>query len=102
SIASTTWGGNAEDAWQYADRAVLAAAALLLGGLVRPGLRRPVFAGVAAGLLLQALELVIRVGAGVAPDDWFYGRTIDGSVGYHNAQGAVYAVGLALVAPWVG
>lgn len=99
SVASIAWGGNREDAWRFAGRSVLAAAALVLGGQLRRGVRRAAVAGVALGFVALAVELVARVGAGRAPADWFYGRTLDGPVGYHNAQGAVFAAGSALLAP---
>jgi hypothetical protein len=98
-LLSIAWGARPDDAWRFADRSALAAAALVAGGLLGPAARRAAVAGVAFAWTALAVELVVRVGLGVAPADWFYGRTIDGPVGYHNAQGTVFAAGLALVLP---
>jgi O-antigen ligase len=82
----------------FLDQALIAAVALLLGSLIaarREG-RLIVGAGVLAGMGVCALTLLVRPLVGTAPEDWFHGRTLQGWIGYHNAQASFLGMGLAL------
>ena len=99
ALASTTWGALPDIAWKTLDQALIAAAALLVGamaaGFDRRG-SRLILGGVLAGTVLLAVEMMYRLQAGSAPGSWFEGRKVDGPVGYHNAQGAFFAIGIPL------
>ena len=104
AAASVAWGGIAGPAWTTLDQALLAAAALVLGACAAATGERTaeaVIGGVGLGLCLLAVELLYRLQAGDAPDAWFDGRKIQGAVGYHNALGAFFAVGIP-IALWAG
>ena len=97
SIASTAWGGLANQSWRLFDQMLLAAAALALGSLLAAaGKRRLVFPAVLAGIALNTGEIWIRALAGTVPAEWFYGRRFQGAIGYHSAQANLCAIGLAL------
>ena len=104
AAASVAWGGIPGPAWTTLDQALLAAAALVLGAAAAAtaeSLAEAVVTGVGLGLCLLAGELLYRLQAGEAPDSWFDGRKIQGAVGYHNALGAFFAVGIP-IALWAG
>ena len=104
AAASVAWGGIPGPAWTTLDQALLAAAALVLGATAAATADRmaeAVIGGVGLGLCLLAAELLYRLQAGEVPDSWFEGREIQGAVGYHNALGAFFAVGIP-IALWAG
>ena len=97
TVLSVAWGGLPHVAWSECDRLLLAAAALLLGGAVAAGGRRAfVQAAVLTGIVAQSGEILVRGAIGSMPAGWFYGRMLEGPVGYHNAQGLLCAVALPL------
>ena len=77
----------------------IAVTALVLGALAspRPAARDAVVPGGVArrDTAAQAVEILVRTGAGSAPDASFNGRLLEGPVGYHNAQALLCAVGRA-------
>ncbi|MEP6811360.1 MAG: O-antigen ligase family protein [Actinomycetota bacterium] len=98
SLASVGWGGVPDAAWTSFDQATIGATALLLGSLLAGvGCAWPTVAGVAAGLTLQAVELLLRLQSSHVPSDWFQGRKVQGPVGYANAQATFLAVGVVLM-----
>jgi tetratricopeptide (TPR) repeat protein len=98
SVASTQWGGLSDEAWRMLDQSLLAACALLAGSLLARATRSAglVLAAVLAGVVVQAVELVLRPALGAPPSTWIYGRTLEGPVGYHNAQAGLLVLGLPL------
>jgi len=97
AVVSVVWGGLPQVAWTALDRSAIAVTALVLGAwLAAAGRRDAVVGGVLAGIAAQAVEILVRTGAGSAPDAWFNGRLLEGPVGYHNAQALLCAVGLPL------
>lgn len=97
SLASTAWGGLANQSWRFFDQALLAASALALGGLLAAaGKRQLVYPAVLAGIVLNAGEILLRSLVGAVPAEWFYGRRFQGAIGYHSAQANLCAIGLAL------
>jgi O-Antigen ligase len=92
------WGGLPDQAWRRLDQSLLAAAALVLGSLVASSDQRRSFvlAGVLAGLTAHAAEMIGRLATGGFPDAWIVRRAVEGPLGYHNAQGVVFAVGLPI------
>jgi O-antigen ligase/polysaccharide polymerase Wzy-like membrane protein len=98
SALSTTWGGLPDSGWEALDQTILAAAALVFGSVVSAGRsqRRLVVLGVLAGIVAQAIEVLVRLATGHAPDEWFLSRFLEGPVGYHNAQAAIFVLGLPL------
>jgi hypothetical protein len=109
SVASTAWGGLPDQAWRFAGQAAIAAAALAVGSLAAAsGRRRVVFAGVLLGIVTNAAELLFTPLVGSVNEGWFYARTLQGTVGYHNAQAGLMAIGIPLAlwglcarSPWV-
>ena len=99
AVASTAWGGLPDIAWKTLDQSLIGAAALLVGsfisGLTRQG-SRLVLGAVLGGTVAMAVELLYRLQAGTAPDSWFDGRKVEGPFSYHNAQGAIFAIGVPL------
>jgi hypothetical protein len=97
--ASTAWGGLPDVAWKALDESLIGAAALLAGsfisGFARNG-SRLVLGGVLAATVAMSVELLYRLQAGTAPDAWFDGRKVEGPLSYHNAQGAMFAIGVPL------
>ena len=97
SVASTAWGGLPDQAWRFAGQAAVAALALALGSLIAAsGRRRLVFAGVLVGIVANAAELLFTPVVGGVNEGWFYARTLQGTVGYHNAQADLLAMGIPL------
>jgi O-antigen ligase len=98
SAASPAWGGVPNEAWQAMDRSLLAAAALLAGGLLTRENKRgsAVFAGVLAGLVAHALEVLTRIVLDSGVDAWFAGRALEGPAGYKNAQAGLAIVGVCV------
>lgn len=101
AAVSPSWGGLPDEAWTMLDRSVAAAAALLVGAMVAGAVRRSglVPAAVLVAAVVQAVEILVRLAHDGGPRSWFEGRILDGPVGYHNAQAAVFLVGLP-VALW--
>ncbi len=98
---STTWGGVPNSSWQFLDQGIIAASALVLGALLAgAGVRAPVLAGIFTGVTINATELLLRPAIGSLPETWYYRRTLDGTVGYHNAQGGLLVLALPL-AVWL-
>lgn len=104
SAASPAWGGFPGDAWKTLNQALLAAAAIVVGSLfaTTSSRRRLVALGVLAGVAAQAVEVLAHVATGRPPEDWFHHRFLDGPVGYHNAQAAMFVLGLPLALWLVG
>jgi hypothetical protein len=98
AVLSTAWGGLPHQAWRFLDQALIAALAVLVGSLVAPDRRgrTAIGAGVLAGIAVCAGDLVLRPLPGSAPEEWFDGRTLQGWIGYHNAQASFLAIGVAL------
>ena len=97
ALLSTEWGGIPDEAWHQVDKSLIAAAALVLGCLVAAaGWGRMLAFGVLAGIALNAGEILLRSLFGSAPLEWVYGRTVDGTLGYHNAQANLCAIGACL------
>ena len=97
ALLSTEWGGIPDEAWHQVDKSLIAAAALVLGSLVAAaGWGRMLAFGVLAGIVLNAGEILLRSLFGSAPLEWVYGRTVDGTLGYHNAQANLCAIGACL------
>ncbi len=96
-LLSTTWGGLPSVAWAGFNQSVLAAAALVTGSMLATTTtrRQVVIGAVLAGLVVQAAEVLIRLSASDSPDGWFE-RGLQGPVGYTNAQGAIFALGIPL------
>lgn len=99
--ASVTWGGLPNVALRFAGLAATGAAAALLGSVLgTPGLRRVALVAVWAATVGNAVLVLVVSGAGASPRDWFDGRQLEGAIGYHNAQGAAYAIALP-IALWL-
>lgn len=96
TLASPLWGGLPDAAWTAFDGYVLAGAALLIGALAGPRRANLVATGVLIGITAQATEILTRTAIAGTGTSWFFGRVLDGPVGYHNAQGALCAVALPL------
>ena len=97
ALLSTEWGGIPDEAWHQVDKSLIAAAALVLGSFVAAaGWGRMLAFGVLAGIVLNAGEILLRSLFGSAPLEWVYGRTVDGTLGYHNAQANLCAIGACL------
>jgi hypothetical protein len=98
SVLSVAWGGLPGHAWTALNQSLLAAAAIMAGSVVASvtGMRRLVPAAVLAGVVAHAAEIVVRLGLGEYPDEWFFRRFLEGPVGYHNAQAAFFALGIPL------
>lgn len=98
SAASPAWGGVPNEAWQAMDRSLLAAAAMLVGALLTRENKRgsAVFAGVLAGLVALAVEVLTRIVLDSGVDAWFAGRALEGPAGYKNAQAGVAIVGVCV------
>jgi O-Antigen ligase len=94
-VASVAWGGIGQQAWRAFDLALVGGLALVAGSLAFGARPRLAVAAVATGVAALAAEVLVRV-AVAAPPSWFHGRVLDGPVGYHNAQGVLFAVGVAL------
>lgn len=96
SAASVAWGGLPNDAWKTLDQCIVAGSALVAGSLLasRWDRGRVVLAAVLAGMVAQAAEVLVRLTTGPVPEDWFYNRFLEGPVGYHNAQAAIFALGV--------
>jgi hypothetical protein len=99
SLLSVTWGGIPEPAWHALDQALIAALAVALGSALATVSRAAVAAGVLGGIVPAAAELAFRPALGSWPDSWFTERTLEGTVGYHNAQAGLCAIGIGL-ATW--
>ena len=103
AVLSTQWGGIPDDAWRHLDQSLIGAAALITGCLVgASGRGRALTLGVLAGATVNAAEILLRFLTASAPHGWFYGRTLDGSLGYHNAQANICAIGICLAAAAMG
>ena len=98
SVLSTQWGGIPNDAWTALGQSIVVAAALVTasGLAVDPRGRVAVYAGVFLGLAEHAVEILVRITVSGGPRGWFYGRYLDGPVGYHNAQATLFVLGLPL------
>src|SRR5690242_17309387 len=97
ALASTHWGGLANQAWRYFDQSLIAAGALVLGSLLAAaGKSRLVIPAVLAGIVVNAGEIIGRGLLETAPHQWFLGRRFQGAIGYQSAQANLAAVGLAL------
>lgn len=96
SVASTAWGGLPDQSWRFLGQAVVAAAALVLGSVVGAERRRLVLAGVLIGIAANAAELLFTPVVSQAHESWYHLRTLQGSVGYHNGQAGLMAIGLPL------
>jgi hypothetical protein len=97
SVASTAWGGLPDQAWRFAGQASVAATALAVGSLAAAsGRHNAVFAGVLLGIVANAAELLFTPVFGEVGEGWFYARTLQGTVGYHNAQAGLLAIGIPL------
>jgi tetratricopeptide (TPR) repeat protein len=98
SLLSTAWGGLPSQAWQRFDQFILAAAALVAGSALTssPGRRALVASAVLAAVSVEAVEVLVRVALPSHPESWFYGRFLQGPVGYHNAQAILFAVAVPL------
>lgn len=94
TIASPLWGGLPDSAWIGSDLWIIGAAALAVGTLLGPSRAVLVGSALATAATLQGLEILARVAVGDAPTGWFYQRTLEGPVGYHNAEGALFAVAI--------
>jgi hypothetical protein len=101
--ASPLWGGLPDVGWESLAHCATAAAALVVGNAAarEAGARNGLLAGLALGILAQAVESLLLVARGTAPDDWFLSRSYEGPIGYHNAQGAFLAMGLPLAVRFV-
>jgi O-antigen ligase len=95
AAASVAWGGIGQQASRQLDLAVLGALALLAGTLAFGRRPRLAVAAASAGITALAVDVLARV-AVAPPAGWFTGRALEGPVGYHNAQGILFAVGTAL------
>jgi tetratricopeptide (TPR) repeat protein len=97
-LLSTLWGGLPHTAWLDFDRTVVAASALLVGsGLTaKPGRRGLILAAVLVGIVIHAVVVLVRLGLPAHPDEWLQGRFLQGPVGYHNAQGLLFAIAIPL------
>jgi O-antigen ligase len=96
SLLSTQWGGLPQDAWTFFDESIVATSALLVASAVssmRLG-RVAVLGGVFFGLLLHTGEVLLRVAISGGPDSWFFGRLLEGPVGYHNAEAMFFVLGV--------
>lgn len=97
SLLSPWWGGLPGEAWSGFDRALVAGAALALGSLLASwGGRHAVLAAVLAGVAALAVEVLLRLGLGEVPAEWFHGRVFQGFIGYHNGQAALFALAVPL------
>lgn len=97
SVASTAWGGLPDQSWRFGGQAAIAGLALGWGSLLAAaGRRRLVFTGVLLGIVANAAELLFTPVVGSVNDDWLYARTLQGTVGYHNAQAGLMAIGVPL------
>lgn len=98
AVLSTQWGGIPNDAWTMLGQSIVAAAALLAASGLAVDTRgqTAVYAGVFLGLTEHAVEILIRVAVTGGPAGWFFGRYLDGPVGYHNAQATLFVLGLPL------
>ena len=98
AAASVLWSGLPDVAWTRLDQALLAAAALLTGSMLAGDERRRALLvdGVGLGIALLAFEVLYRLTRSPLPADWIDGRKVQGPVGYHNALGAFFAVGVPL------
>ena len=103
ALTSTQWGGIPNEAWRLLDQSLIAGAAVVLGCLVGSVRRRSALTyGVLAGITVNAGEILLRPLAGAPPEGWIYGRTVDGTVGYHNAQANICAIGICLAVAGMG
>ena len=103
ALTSTQWGGIPNEAWRLLDQSLIAGAAVVLGCLVGSVRRRSALTyGVLAGITVNAGEILLRPLAGAPPESWIYGRTVDGTVGYHNAQANICAIGICLAVSGMG
>lgn len=96
ALLTTLWNGIPVVALDLAGLMVTGAACLLLGSSLHRTLRIPAVAGVAIGLAGHAATTQVIVGTGLFPGDWFNGRQLEGSLGYHNGLAAAYVLGLPL------
>lgn len=96
SVASVAWGGHPNVGWRFCGLAVTGVAAVLAGSSLTGTHRIAALEGIALGMAAHAGMTLAVIGSDAYPSDWFYLRQLEGSVGYHNALGAVYAMGLPL------
>lgn len=99
SLASTAWGGLPAVGLGFAGLMVVAAACLLLGSCLARW-ETATITGLVLGLAAHAAMTLAVVGVGAFPSGWFVERQLEGSVGYHNALGTAYAMGIPL-AVWL-
>ena len=99
SALSTAWGGLPHASWRLAGLTLAGAAALLVGSALAKR-ARAVVGGVLAGITVHTIAVLATVGSGSAPTDWFRERQLEGSIGYHNGEATIFAMGLPL-ALWV-
>lgn len=95
SVLSTSWGGIPHLSWRLTGLLLAGAAALLVGSALaaRP---RAVVGGVLAGITVHAIIVLATVGSGSSPADWFRERQLEGSIGYHNGEATIFAMGIPL------
>lgn len=96
SVASIAWGGLPYPALRNAGGWAIGAAAAIAGSALGPRVR-PFLLAIAAGIGLHAARVLVTVGAGWSPDDWFLGRQLEGPTAYHNAEAVAMALGLPLM-----
>ena len=96
AVLSTQWGGIPNVAWTILGQSIVAAAALLAASALASDARRStiVFAGVALGLIGQAVAVLVHLAVSGGPSAWFYGRLLEGPTGYHSAQATLFVLGL--------
>ena len=103
AVLSVRWGGIPDEAWRQLDQTLIVAAALVLGCVVAAaGRAEALRLGVLAGITLNSAEILLRCLFGHPVQDWFYGRTVDGTLGYHNAQANICAIGICLAVAELG
>lgn len=99
SLLATTWGGVANTSWRFLALMLASAAAVIAGSALGAHIRT-LAAGMLAGIAVHAVIVLVTVGSGSAPQDWFQVRQLEASIGYHNGEGAICAMGVPL-ALWV-
>ena len=92
SLLATTWGGVANTSWRFLALMLASAAAVIAGSALGAHIRT-LAAGMLAGIAVHAVIVLVTVGSGSAPQDWFQVRQLEASIGYHNGEGAICAHG---------
>ncbi len=95
SVFSVTWGGIPDTSWRFLGLTLMAAAALIAGSSLGAH-AAAIMRGVLGGITLHAVVVLMTIGSGSAASDWFQGRQLEGPLGYHNAEGAICAIGMPL------